>query len=114
METITEEKRRYGSVADWNAKSNNYWDKRFVFVMNHRNSNPSVEGMNYPHSFSIPLEDKIFDEKSKKVRTIRVVNGEVSIWKDQQTEDGQKLPCVRKQFSKKGDIVIEAKEEQTL
>ena len=114
METLTAENRRYGTIADFNVKSNNYWEKRFVFVLKHSNPAGSVENKPYPNSFGIKLEDTIFDKKKGKSRMIRVVPGETSIYKDEQSEDGQKANPINKYFSKQGDLIVEGREEQTL
>ncbi len=122
METLTEEKRRYGTIQDFNIKSSNYWGKLYVFVLKGQNNNPSVEGRHYPNNYSLKLEGKIFDRHAKdkngkvspRTRTIRVVQGEVSIYKDEQTEDGQKLEPIRIEFSKDGVKIVEAREELVL
>jgi len=110
--------RKYGSIEDWNLKSNNYWDKRWVFVLKHHNPSGSVEGRGYPNVYSYKLEDRIFDKNAKDKegkpkpmsRIIRVVNGATSIFKDEQTEDEQKLEPIRKEFSNRGDLVVEGTE----
>lgn len=113
METATQE-RRYGSIEDFNSKNSNKWDKRYIFVLNHQMGTPSIVGKHFPDSYSIPLEDQIFDSTIQKSRVIRVVPGEQSIFRDEQSEDGQKARHINKIFSKKGDLIVEAKEEQTL
>lgn len=109
-----QEKRRYGTIADFNLKSSNYWDKRFVFVLKHQNLHPSVEGRSFPNSVYLKLKDKIFDKNKNKVRDIQVVPGEMSIYMDEQTDEGKKANPISKEFSKDGDLIVEAREDQTL
>jgi len=120
--TLAEEKRRYGTIQDFNLKTSNHWEKLYVFVLKCQNATPSVEGRHYPNNYSLKLEGKIFDRHAKdkngkvspRTRTIRVVQGEVSIYKDEQTEDGQKLEPIRVEFSKDGVKIVEAREELVL
>lgn len=120
--TLAEERRRYGTIQDFNLKTSNYWEKLYVFVLKGQNATPSVEGRHYPNNYSLKLEGKIFDRHAKdkngkispRTRTIRVVQGEVSIYKDEQTEDGQKLEPIRIEFSKDGVKIVEAREELVL
>lgn len=116
METLTIETRdkRYGTIESFNAKNPNSWDTRYVFVLNHQNSTPSLENQTFPNGLSLKLEDRILDKKKGRVRVIRVVDGEQSIYKDEQTEDGQNKDATRKEFSKRGDLIVEARENFTL
>jgi len=113
METLTEreQQKRYGTIEDFNA---NNFNKRYVFVLNHKNTNPSIEGRFFPNSFSLKLEDSILCPIKKTNRVIRVVDGEISIYKDEQTEDGQKREPKRVVFSPLGDFIVEGQEKLTL
>src|SRR3972149_5858087 len=116
METLTTaaEKKRYGTIEDFNNKAPGSWEKRYVFVLNHQNDKPSVQHQHFPNSLSLKMEDRIFDRKKEKTRIIRVVEGVQSIFKDEQSEEGQKKEATRKSFSKRGDLIVEARENFTL
>lgn len=111
METQKEQERRYGTIEDFNRDN---FDKKYVFVLNHQNPKPSIDGRYFPNSYSLKLEDSILCPITKKNRIIRVVDGETSIYKDEQSEDGQKREAKRVMFSPQGDFVIEGVEKLTL
>src|SRR3990167_784652 len=113
METLTEreQQKRYGTIEDFNA---NNFNKRYVFVLNHKNTSPSIEGRFFPNSFSLKLEDSILCPIKRTNRIIRVVDGEISIYKDEQTEDCQKREPKRVIFSPTGDFIVEGQEKLTL
>lgn len=110
METLTADKKRYGTIEDWNTKNPTSWDKRYVFVLNHQNEKPSIERQHFPNSVSLKLQDRILDKGKGKMRIIKVVEGEMSIYQDEQTLEGQKREPIRAMFSQRGDIVIEQRE----
>jgi len=57
----------------------------FVFFLNKKNENPTIQNVRYPVSVSIPLIDEIYDDKADTNRVIRYMVGEKSIYLDEQT-----------------------------
>lgn len=88
-----------GSVADYT--SGNFHNKQFIFILNHKNQNPSYQSnrgtkMHYPPSVRFKLVGRVFDEDKKMMRDIRYIPGELSIFKDEQTPDDK---VSKKEFS---------------
>ena len=103
---------RYGTIADFNQKN---FNKKYVFVLNHQNTKPTIEGRFFPNNYSQILVDDIFDPEKKRRRVIRYVPGEMSIYEDEQTIDKTKEPKnYFAEFSRYGDVVIDARETQKL
>ena len=93
METATTQK-KLGNYTDF--KEGYYSNKEFIFVLNHINQNPSFKsdrglGRHYPPSVRVLLYDEVFDEENNRMRIIRYVPGESSIFMDEQTPD-DKVP----------------------
>lgn len=90
MELATAPKKTLGNYTDF--RSGNIKNKEFVFVLNHINQKPSYtssrgQGMHYPPSFRLVLVDSVYDEDKKMMREIRYIPGELSLYKDEQTQD---------------------------
>jgi len=58
--------------------------KTYKFVLNHQNNNPSMDGVYFPESHAFVAEDIIF--YNNKRRVIRYIEGEQSIFADEQKE----------------------------
>jgi hypothetical protein len=109
---IEDTKNKYGSIADFNSKN---YNKRYVFVLNHQNPTPTVQGKHFPNSFNLPMVDEIFDYDKGTTRLIRYVPGELSIYKDEQSDDHEKTKRTEFiTFSKDGDVIIDGKDRQRL
>ncbi len=108
----TESVNKYGTIADFNEKN---FNKKYVFVLNHNNPKPALEGVHFPTSKNIPLIDEIFDKKTQKRRIIRYVPGEMSIFEDEQKWDKATPPKnYFASFAKDGDLIIDGRETQKL
>ncbi len=118
METIE----KYASVAEFNAKN---FNKRHIFILNHRNNNPSITqyannkptGLaNYfPIQVSMPMEDEIFDIEKRQMRLIRYAPGEQSIYKDEQPKEDITRPFVPQRMAfTRGELIVEARETKKL
>ncbi len=109
---------RFGSVADF--KSNRYADKKFHFVLKKANQAPSIKSKRgqpvmFPPSFMLKMEDNIYDIDKQKMRTIRVVLGEMSIYKDEQSPD--EIASPKKVLSKEfidGELIVDGKDNLVL
>lgn len=105
-------KPEYQSVADFNA---NNFNKRHIFVLSQYTHAPSIENVKFPKSYSIRCEDQVYDAEKSALRVVRVVPGELSIYKDEQRPDGpgevRKVSIVT---FVNGEKIIEERETQLL
>lgn len=113
MEALVE-KRKYGSVSDWNAKNENNFNKIYLFVLHQHTDVPSIQGQRFPNSVSLKLIDQIYDPIKRKTRIIQVIPGETSIYKDEQSDEAKNMQPIIKTFTRNGDLVVETRESQTL
>lgn len=105
-------KSSHQSVADFNATN---FNKRHIFVTSQYTQAPSIEKVNFPRTYSIKCEDQIFDAEKNVMRVIRVVPGEISIFKDEQRPDGPgEVRKVTSIMFTNGEKVVEQRETQLL
>jgi hypothetical protein len=116
----------YQTVSNF-ASSN--WNKRHHFLLNHRNHVPSITqdwgnnlGIHFPVSYAFRLQEDVFFEDPKDktksgMRTMRIIDGELSIWLDEQKRWLDKplseVP-VKVVYFVKGELFIEDMERQLL
>lgn len=66
-------------------------NKPIIFQLSKRRGSPSIKGRNYPMSFSIPSSDIIFDPSTNSNRKIKYVEGEASIYVEEQSKGAEKV-----------------------
>jgi hypothetical protein len=57
---------------------------KFVFRLIKENTDPTIQGVKFPRSYSIPCVDEIYDKETDDNRVIRYASGERNIFLDEQ------------------------------
>ena len=110
----------HGSVAQFPQSKFDTVVRYLLSMRNHQPSYTDKDGQNglmFPTSYGLRLQDEIFDDKKKMMRLIRVVKGETSIYADEQTRYKdtpiKEIPVERANFLK-GELVIDERDAQTV
>src|SRR5437762_2300930 len=88
--------------------------KNRTFVLNMMNLKPSIEGVQFPVSYHIIPLSFFFDKKTEKMRLVRYIPGEESIFQDEQSSD-EKVPKKKQTLTfVKGFLHIDPRETQLI
>jgi hypothetical protein len=85
---------------------------KYVFRLIKENTDPTIQNVRFPKSYSIPCIDEIYDEDSQENRVIRYASGEQKIFLDEQFNQDMSKRAQITFFD--GYLIVDRRQKQLL